>query len=158
MPIGWFFDMTEANDYFADERLETECWDGLGSGSGIPYKDKVLLQAYNRLYGDPRWELPTYAEATAAELLKLTMAQAEEAYYLCVHLEDEDRRKGLEAQGVIKAEIVKEWYDPTRLDDLPVPAIVQAILYPWLVDYNEFGIVDLGRDEDESAKTKVNKF
>jgi hypothetical protein len=158
MPIGWFVDVTEANDYFTDERLETECWDGLGSGSGIPYKDKVLLQAYNRLYYDPRWTLPTYAQATAADLVILTKAQAEEAYYLCVHLEDEDRRKGLEAQGVIKAEIVKEWYDPNRLDDLPVPAAVQALLYPWLVDYNEFGIVDIGRNENKSAKAKVGKF
>ena len=158
MPVGYFLDVSEANDYFDLERLETECWDGLGSGSGIPYKDKLLLNAYNRIYYDPRWQLPTYADASAAELVILKKAQAEEAYYLCVHLEDEDRRKGLEAQGVIEAGIVKEKYDPKRLDDLPVPAFVQGLLYPWLIDYDEFGIVDLGRDEEESVHTKVTNF
>jgi len=158
MPIGWFLDMTEANDYFADERLETNCWDDLGSGSGVPYKDKVLIQAYNRLYNDPRWELPTYVEAAATDLPKLRMAQAEEAYYLACHLEDEDRRKGIQAQGVVEAGIIKEKYDAKRLEDLPVPAVVQAILYPWLVDYDEFGAVDLARDEEESVHTKVHDF
>ena len=158
MPIGYFTDMTEANDYFDDERLETECWDGLGSGSGVPYKDKVLLNAYNRIYYDPRWQLPTYADASAAELVILKKAQAEMAYYLCIHLEDEDRRKGIEAQGVIEAGIVKEKYDKDRLDDMSVPHFVIGLLYPWLIDYDEFGIVDLGRDEEESVHTKVTNF
>lgn len=153
--IGYFVDIVEANDYFALERLETACWDDLGSGSGAPFKDKVLLQAFNRLTTDPRWELPAYADATATEILKLRMAQAEEAYYLCVHLEDEDRRIGLEAQGVIEAGVVKEKYDKDRLDTLPVPALVQAILFPWLVDYNEFGAADIGRDEERSVHHKV---
>jgi hypothetical protein len=158
MPIGYFVDIIEANDYFANERLETACWDDLGSGSGFPYKDKVLLQAYNRLFNDPRWELPLYADATAVEIIKLRMAQAEEAYYLACHLEDEDRRKGLQAQGVIEAGVVKEKYDVQRLQDLPVPAVVEAILFPWLVDYDEFGAVDLARDEEESVHTKVHDF
>jgi hypothetical protein len=159
MPVGYFTDVTEANDYFDLERLETECWDGLGSGSGIPYKDKLLLNAFNRLYYDPRWSLPDPAgPPSAADLVVLKKAQAEEAYYLCVHLEDEDRRKGIEAQGVIEAGIVKEKYDQGSRDDLPVPAVVQALLYPWLVDYAEFGIVDIGRDEEVSAKTKVTGF
>jgi hypothetical protein len=159
MPVGYFADVTEANDYFDLERLETECWDGLGSGSGVPYKDKVLMNAFNRLYHDPRWSLPHPAgPPSAADLVVLKIAQAEEAYYLCVHLEDEDRRKGLQAQGVIKAEIVKEWYDPKGLQDLPVPAVVQALLTPWLVDYAEFGIVDIARDENQSAKAKVKSY
>ncbi|MBE3109317.1 MAG: hypothetical protein IMZ46_02215 [Acidobacteria bacterium] len=153
--IGYFVDIVEANDYFALERLETACWDDLGSGSGVPFKDKVLLQAFNRLMSDPRWKLPLYANATAAEILKLRMGQAEEAYYLACHLPDEDRRKGLQAQGVIEAGVVKEKYDIGRLDDLPVPAIVQAILYPWLIDYAEFGVADIGRDEERSVHHKV---
>lgn len=146
MSIGWFIDMNDADSYFQIERLETEAWDDLGSGTGM--KDKVIVQAYNRLYYDARWELPTYAEASAIDLVRLRKANAEMAYYLAVHLADEDRRKGIQAQGVITAGIVKEEYSEAMLMATPVPPVVIDLLSPWSSE-ETFGAINLVRDEDE---------
>ena len=154
MSLGWFDDIADAEDYFADERLETEAWDDLESGM----KPKVLVNAYNRLYYDPKWNLPTYAEATAVQLIKLKKANGEMAYYLAIHLADEDRRKGIQVQGVIEAGVVKEKYDPGWLDKLPVPPFVAALLEDFEVEEVHFKAIDLARDEEESVNTKVHKF
>lgn len=156
MSLGWFIDLAEANTYFAGERLETEAWDDLTPAATL--KPKVIINAYNRLYYDIRWTLPTYANATAAEREILKRANGEMAYYLAIHLEDEDRRKGLQAQATIEAGVVKEKYDVGRLDEAPVPAVVIAMLAPWLTLLAEFGAVDLCRDEEESVNTKVCDF
>jgi len=148
MSIGYFDDIADADTYFEDERLETEAWDDLDELSGDILKTKVLIQAYNRLYYDPRWSLPTYATATVAELVELKKANGETAYYLAVHLADEDRRKGLQAQGVIKAGIVKEDYSEQHLMDLPVPPFVIAIMAPWSTK-TFAGALDVRRDDEE---------
>jgi len=158
MSIGYFVDLADAEDYFDLERLETECWDDLLESGTIHQEQKAILMAYNRLYYDPRWELPTYAEATATELITLRIANAEMAYYLACHLSDEDRRKGLQAQGVIKAGIVKEDYSESMLMALPVPPAVIALLAPWAVEGPYIGTANLARDEEESVKTKVSNF
>ena len=147
MSIGWFIDLDEARTYFEAERLETEAWDDLFASDGI-LETKVLIQAYNRIYYDPRWSLPTYAEASAAALVELSKANAETAYYLAVHLADEDRRKGLTAQGVIEAGVVKEKYSEGSLMDLPVPPFVIAILKPWSTE-RFAGALEISRDDDE---------
>ena len=147
MSIGWFEDLTEARDYFEEERLETEAWDDLFSSTGT-LETKVLTQAFNRIYYDPRWSLPTYADASALILSELQKANAEMAYYLAVHLADEDRRKGLQAQGVITAGVVKEQYSETHLMDLPVPPFVIAILKPWSTE-RFAGVLEISRDDDE---------
>lgn len=156
MSIGWFANLTQARNYFDTERLETDAWDALFTTAGTD-EEKVLINAYNRIYYDSRWSLPTYAEASAAALVELQKANAEMAYYLAIHLADEDRRKGLQAQGVVKAGIVEEDYSTNNLMDLPVPPFVLAILEPWKTA-RAFGAVDLARDEDESANTKVHDF
>jgi len=157
MAVGWCDDLTDAEDYFTLERFDTECWDDLGSGSAGGLKEKALLMAYNRLYNDPRWELPTYAEASAADLVRLRVANCEMAYYLACHLADEDRRKGIQAQGVIEAGVVKEKYSEGWLEKSAVPPFVINTLAPWLIG-KTFGAIDLDRDEDESVDTKVHDF
>ena len=156
MSIGWFVDLAEANTYFTNERLETEEWDDLTPAATL--KPKVIINAYNRLYYDIRWTLPTYAGATAVEREILKRANGEMAYYLALHLSDEDRRKGIQAQATIEAGVVKEKYDKDRLDEAPVPAVVIAMLAPWLTPLTQFGAIDLARDEEESVNTKVNIF
>lgn len=157
MSLGYFADLADAEDYFDNERLETECWDDLIE-STLHREQKAILTAYNRLYYDTRWDLPTYVTATAAELVVLRIANAEMAYYLACHLADEDLRKGIQAQGVIKAGIVKEDYSETMLTALPIPPVVIAMLAPWLVNTGFIGTANLARDEEESVKTKVSTF
>ena len=156
MSLGWFNDLADANLYFTNERLETESWDDLTPAATL--KPKVVLNAYNRLYYDPRWILPTYVEATADELVILKKINGEMAYYIALHLADEDRRKGIQAQATIEAGVVKEKYDKDKLGDAPVPAVVIAMLDPWLVPLTMFGAVDLARNEEESVNTKVHNF
>ena len=158
MIIGYFADLADAEDYFDLERLETECWDDLRESGTIHQETKAILTAYNRLFYDPRWDLPTYVTATTAELVVLRIANAEMAYYLACHLSEEDRRKGLQAQGVIKAGIVKEDYSEAMLMALPIPPFVAAMLTPWLVSTSFISTANLARDEEESVKTKVSTF
>jgi len=156
MSIGYFNDIAEADKYFEDERLETGAWDAL-TESGAFLKSKVIRMAYNRLYYDPRWSLPTYAEASASDLARLQKANAEMAYYLAIHIADEDRRKGLQVQGVTEAGIVRETYSESALMEVPVPPFVAAILSPWSAEaYAE--VIDLARDEGQSVRTKVHKL
>lgn len=147
MAIGYFWDITDAEDYFDNERFDSSPWDEIATDAE---KTKLLINSYNRLYYDPRWELPTRAEATADELVKLRKANGEMAIYIAEHLADEDRRKGIQAQGVIKAGIVKEDYSPNMLNDLPVPPFVIALLAGWEI-LTKFVAVGVSRDEEEDS-------
>jgi len=149
MSLGYFDDLTEAKAYFTVERLITTSWDALATDA---LKTKAVINGYNRVYYDPRYDVPTYAEATATQLVILKKVNGEIAYYLAQHLEDEDRRMGLEAQHVTSAGIVKENYNKDDLMSLPVPPFVDAILEAeGFKTERAFGMVDLDRDEDESV-------
>jgi hypothetical protein len=156
--IGYFTDLAEAETYFSDERLETASWDALSDGTGSGTKDEktaVLKQAYNRIIHCRDFSLPTPSDATAAQLTKLTQAQAETAYYLAQHLKSEDTRKGLHAQGVVGAGVVKENYAESMLKTLPLPAIVYELLEEFETDTTPFFAADIDRDEDYSVDEDV---
>lgn len=146
MAIGWYNNLTQANNYFQLERYDSTLWDD-NEETGDQPQTRALTHAYNRLFYDPRFTLPTLAAATAAELVILRIAQAEMAYYLKGHLRDEDRRKNLQGQGAIKAGIVKEEYDKDMLMEVPVPAIVWLLLKPFWVN-RHFKTFTFDRDED----------
>lgn len=153
MSVGWFSDLDDAKEYFEHERLETEAWDNLDNTK----MTKLINQAYNRIYYNPDYSIPTYALATAAQLVKLRVVNAEMAYYLAQHLGDEDRRMGLRAQGVIKAGIVKEEYKKEM--ELPIPPFIDAILEDeGFGTAKAFGMVDIDRDENKSVDEKVDDF
>lgn len=157
MSVGWFATLVEAKAYFTVERLVTTSWDVLVA-LGDPTATKAVINAYNRIFYDPRYDVPTYALATAAQLVVLKKVNGEMAYYLAQHLEDEDRRMGLRAQGVIEAGIVKEVYKED-LAELPVPPFIDALLEDeGFVTEKAFGMVDVDRDEDESVDTEVDDF
>lgn len=150
MSLGYFDSLDDAKSYFTDERLITMAWDDLDDAT----KTKAVKNAYNRIYYDPRYDVPTYANATASQLTILKKVNGEMAYYLAQHLADEDRRKGLEAQGVTDAGIVKEKYSKDDLMNLPVPPFVDALLEDFKTA-QAFGVVDIDRDEDEEADSDV---
>ena len=152
---GWA-SVVEAALYFTDERHITTLWDALADDDA---KNKILNMAYNRIYYCPDFSTPAAGAETAAELVYLIKAQSEMAYYLLMHIEDEDRRKGIQAQGVTTAGIVKEVYDKDRLNEVPIPAFVADILEDaGFVTPSGFGIIDIARDEDESVSTKIDEF
>jgi len=154
MAIGWFSNLADADLYFSAERLETTVWDAMSNAN----KTKAVKNAYNRIYHDPRYDVPTYAAATVAQLVVLKIVNGEMANYLAVHLADEDRRMGLRAQGVIKAGIVKEDYKDNSIE-LPVPPFIDAMLADaGFTTEKAFGMVDVDRDEDKSVDEKVDDF
>lgn len=154
MSLGWFDDLVDAKLYFTSERLITTSWDALVDD---PTKTKAVKNAYNRIFYNPKYNVPTYAAASAAQLIELKKINGEMAYYLAQHMQDEDRRMGLEAQHVTAAGIVKEQYDKEKLGELPVPPFVDAMLKDYKTA-KSFGMVDIDRDEDKSVNTKVDKF
>lgn len=156
MSLGYFDNLAEATAYFTNERLITTAWDALANDA---VKTKAVTNAYNRIYYSPKYDVPTYADATAAQLVILKKVNGEMAYFLAQHLADEDRRKGLQAQGVTDAGIVKEKYDKDKLDELPIPPFVEALLADeGFMSEKAFGMVDIDRDENESVDTEVDDF
>ena len=154
MSLGWFDDLDDAKLYFTTERLVTTSWDALSTDA---LKTKAVINGYNRIFYDSRFDVPTYALATAAQLVILKKVNGEMAYYLAQHLEDEDRRMGLRAQGVIEAGIVKEEYKEDT--ELPIPPFIEAILEDeGFTTATAFSMTDIDRDEDESVDTKVDDF
>jgi len=148
MAYGWIATVAEADTYFLKERLRTSAWDVLTNAE----KEKDLYHSYNRILHDDRLNIPS--SPTAAQLIKLKLGQLEYGYYLAQHLNDEDRRMGLQAQHVQRAGIIEETYDKDRLDDLPVPQFVVAILDEF-VKAVVFAAMDIDRDEEESVNEDV---
>lgn len=154
MTIGWLDNIAEANSYFVGERLETVAWDALVSESGgKDEKVAVLKMAYNRIRHCKAFGIP--ASPTAEQLEKLKTAQLEAAYYLAMHLSSEDRRKGLMAQGVAAAGVVKESYSEKFMDKLALPAIVYELLDSMRTDQTPFFAADIDRDEDYPSDEDV---
>jgi len=146
--IGWIA-LTDAETYFVTRFGEVD-WTALNDDQ----KTAVLTTAYDRLRYCKEFVLP--ASPSTAEKLLLADAQCEMAKYMTIHLADEDRRKGLQAQGVVNAGVVKEVYvghlasdDTMSLSKLPIPPIVYHILDAFLVVKPHFGAVDLARDEED---------
>jgi len=116
--LGWAT-LAEAEIYFANERLETALWDVATMTNDL--KNKALNMGYNRIYYCPDYGVPAKGSETVAQKVKLIKIQCEMAYYLTMHLADEDRRKGLQTQGVVEAGIVKESYNKGDLNELSIP-------------------------------------
>ena len=151
--LGWA-SLAEAEFYFANERLRKTHWTALADADE---KNMALNMGYNRIHYCADYATPVAGAETAAQLIVLIKAQAEMAYYIALHLEDEDRRKGLQVQAVIHAGIVKEIYDKDKLKEIPIPAAVDALLEPFKTE-EAMAIIDIDRDEDESVDTEVDEF
>jgi hypothetical protein len=152
-----YLTLVQADQYFAT-RLSSDAWTAIPVTSGRAKETAALTTAYDRLFYSGLFDLPILASATAAELVILEKAQCEMAYYLLVHLADEDRRKGLQAQGVTVAGIVKEQYSEANLMTLPIPAFVALILEDFSTAADPFYASDIGRDEDKGVNEDVTDF
>jgi hypothetical protein len=117
-----------------------------------------LTTAYDRLFYSGLFDLPPFASATAAQLVVLQKAQCEMALYMLLHIADEDRRKGIQVQGVTVAGIVKEQYAEAELMTLPIPPFVALILEDFSTAGAPFYAVDIDRDEDKGVNEDVTDF
>ena len=153
-----YLTISEADAYFST-RLSADAWTSILPTSGDPKKTAALTTAYDRLFYSGLFDLPIPASATTAELVILQKAQCEMCLYMLLHLADEDRRKGLQAQGVTAAGIVKEQYAEGDLNYLPIPPFVAGLLEEFSTAIiSPFYISDIGRDEDKGANEDVTDF
>ena len=145
-----YINLTNADLYFAT-RLSATAWTGIVDDSGHTTKTAALTTAYNRLFFSGLFDLPVFTLATAEQLAILEKAQCEMALYMLIHIKDEDRRKGLQAQGVKEAGIVKEVYAEADLMKLPIPPIVQTMLEEagFSTAADPFYVAKVERDEDD---------
>ena len=150
MAIGWLLNLASAETYFSIERLHYSFWTGLADNDT---KTRSLIHAYNRLYYGNEFVLPTYAEASADQLVVLRKVNCEMSYYIAQHLRDEDRRKNIQAQGVIRAGIVKETYLEEMMKNTPVPPFVRDMLIAAGFKKTKlFKVVALERDENKDLR------
>lgn len=155
MALGWFANLASSKAHFLINRPPINTpWELLTDDA---IKTRMITYSYNRLYFSPQWTLPTYAGATPAQLEILQLALMEMAIYVATHLAGEDRRKGLQAQGVVQAGIVKEAYDKDFLDKLPIPATVIDLLTPFS-NVQEFYAMNIDRNEEADVKEDVTEF
>lgn len=145
--IGWV--ALTAADAFFSTRYGCSAWAPLTEED----RTALLTTAWNRILYDPRWTIPTSPDA--ATKAKLAYAQELTAWYMYTHLADEDRRKGLQAQGVVAAGIVKETYDVASLDKVPLPPDAEAILAALFTTAKPFYVVDIDRKEPCSVDEDV---
>jgi len=149
-----YLTIAEADAYFV-KRLSAAAWTSIVIDSGNSTKTAALTTAFDRLFYFKPGTLPVLEAASAEQLVRLKKAQCEMALYLLVHLAGEDRRKGLQVQGVKAAGVVQETYAETELASLPVPAIVANLLEDFWREDGPFYARDIDRDENESVKTDV---
>jgi len=150
MAVGWLLNITSGSTYFTTERLRDSFWTGLATNA---LKERAIINAYNRLYYGNEFVLPTYAEASADQLVVLRKVNCEMAYYIAQHLTDEDRRKNIQAQGVIRAGIVKETYLEEMMKNTPVPPFVRDMLIAAGFKKTKlFKVVALERDENKDLR------
>jgi hypothetical protein len=145
--IGWV-ELTAADTFFST-RYGCSAWAPLKTED----RTALLTTAWNRILYDPRWTIPASPDAT--QKAKLAYAQELTAWYMYTHLEDEERRKGLQAQGVVGAGIVKETYDTGSLDKIPLPAEALGVLESLFVTAKSFYAVDIDRKESCSVDADV---
>lgn len=130
--------VAEADTYFSSRLGSSEHW-----CSGAE-KETALITAYNQLNGCGLFSFP----ADVAQVMK--NAQCEQALFLLIHVEDIDRRKGLQAQGVTAAGIVKETYKG-EIDEIPICVNAKNFLKDYAVEGKDIYATDLSRDEDEDV-------
>ena len=149
--IGWIT-LADASTYFVT-RLNSAAWTG-GAVTDAT-RTSALTMAYNRIRYHDKLTIP--ATPTAAEDAILEDAQCELAIYMLQHLPDEDRRKGLQAQAVKAAGVVKEQYKKDDLMGLPLPPIVWNMLAGFWKYDAPFYAKDIDRDEDEAVNSDVTE-
>lgn len=127
----------EADNYMDSRFGSVEFWDD------DTQKAAALITAYKRIVDSGRFAaLPD----TATQGMK--DAQCEMALFLVAEGGDILRRKGLQAQGVVSAGIVKEVYDASMRSKSPFPPEVLELLEDYVgTAGNNFYMDDLTRDD-----------
>jgi hypothetical protein len=127
---------TDADTYMAERIGAATYWVSAG-------KESALITAYRQLSMNPSYSFPT---ATTSITTAMKYAQCEQALFLIQFSDEILHRKGLQAQGVVSAGIVKEQYDQNKIDELPICQMAKNMLKSFEVDTG-LAISDLERDE-----------
>src|SRR6185503_7566388 len=129
---------------------EADAYMSLRVGAKAHWTDEVnkaacLVTGYKQIKRNPRFSLPDPADDNVKD------AQMEQALFLAVHAADIISRKGLQAQGVNAAGIVKATYDMAFAKEMPFAPEVLTLLEDYARAGDGIYIASLERDEEEDA-------
>lgn len=131
----------EADDYFSGRLGSLEHWTAELSTA---IKEAALITAYHQLNDCGFFSFPS--DTTD----KMKNGQCEQALFLLMYIEDIDRRKGLQVQGVTAAGIVKEKYGK-GLNKVPICINAKNFLVDYSAEGRDIYAIDLARDEEEDV-------
>lgn len=133
----------EATSYF-EGRMGAAAWDDLADPSDDIHleKKKALVTAYRQINA-------VFSGMPSTATTAMKHAQCEQALFLLQQGTAIDLRKGIQAQGVTAAGVVKEQYDPAKAGELAIAPAARQLLK----DYYKQGTgglfaADLERDEE----------
>lgn len=133
--------VAEADDYMDSRFGSWEFWDDTTN------KQAALVTAYKRIV-----DSGAFANLPDTATQKMKDAQCEMALFLVAEGGDILRRKGLQAQGVLSAGMVKETYDPAERNRIPFPPEVLKLLEEYAGDTGSNAFFDdLTRDDSEDV-------
>lgn len=130
----------EVETYFGTRFGAADYWDDLTDAQ----KKAATITAYRQLKNCPELDLPDDVNDN------LKNAQMEQALFLAIHGDDALRRRGLQAQGVTAAGIVKEQYREAMTKCLLAPDAM-PFLDAYIETDNGLYIADLDRNEEKKA-------
>jgi hypothetical protein len=125
----------DANIYFGT-RISSADWAAAADAD----KDKALQTAFRQIKYNTDYEIPSETSDN------LKYAQCEQAVFLIKFATAISYRKGLQAQGVTAAGIVKETYSEAKLDELAICAEAKLFLKGYIAG-NGAALLNLEEDE-----------
>lgn len=134
--------LQEADDYFATRIGADKYWDNSQNN-----KEKALVTAFRQL----KVAYDLQADNTDENV---KYAQCEQALFLIAFSDEIFRRTSLQAQGIVKAGLLKEDYSQDMLQEVPISVMAKKFLKDYEpVSESETGVsvkfIDLSRDEEE---------
>jgi len=128
--------MDEADTYFSERIGASNYWT---SGAD---KEQALITAYRQIKN-------AYNLSAETTDNNIKYAQCEQALFLIAFSDEIFRRASLQAQGVVKAGIVKEDYLKEYMGEVPICAMARNFLKDYDTTGAKVRFVDLTRDEEE---------
>jgi len=133
--------LVNAETYFLSRLGSSSYWSATVTDE---IKKASLVTAFRHLTGMKDFSLPI--TGTPADIVQY--AQCEQALFLLVTQNELLSRKGLQAQGVVSAGVVKESYDKDMLGKIAISEITKEMLNAYFTSGGVY-LMDIERDEDE---------
>ena len=131
--------INEADSYFESRLGASLHW------NSATEKETALITAYNQLKNNSEYSFPISIEQITDNMKK---AQCEQALFLIEFNSGIERRKSLQAQGVISSGVIGEQFDKDTLNKLPISSYAKIFLKLYITPGGFYG-AKLSRNEED---------